>query len=476
MKILMISANVSSEPYAVYPLGMSMIAGALDRAGHDVHQFDFLQAGASLDSVADVIREQRPELIGMSIRNIDSVNMLNEKRYIDTATQIVKKIREETDVKIVIGGSAVSIMPEKIMEAVEADYAIVGEGENLIVEFVEGAERGVYPKARILRLPQMLRGEQFATPLYDPVLMDYYLQQGEIANVQTKRGCTFKCIYCNYPVIEGRTIRAQNAEIVVDTIEMLVDRYDAKHIFFVDSVFNDSEGEYLEVPQAMKRRGLSIPWTGFFKPEGLDEEGVALMVETGFANAEIGADAATEITLKRLAKKYRYPDIVENSAMLKRHGVNSAHFFMFGGPGETEDTVREGIENIRRLENTVSFISIGLRIFPGTPLAKVADQHGLYARDYESLDPIYYIAPGLNVDWLYETLSEGFGDRRHCVFPPHSLNRSLQFLYKLGHSGFLWEMVIPGNEKAKHRRRGHPRQRTESPPPPRFSGAGERSV
>lgn len=455
----MISANVSSEPYAVYPLGMSVIAGALARAGHDVHQYDFLQAGMSLDSVADVIHEQRPQLIGISIRNIDSVNMLNEQRYVETAAHIVEKIRAVTGVKIVIGGSAVSIMPEKIMEAVRADYAIVGEGEALVVDFVRNAERGVYPKESILRVPRMLDGGQFAAPLYDPVLMDFYLQQGRIANVQTKRGCTFKCVYCNYPVLEGKTIRARNADLVVDTVEMLLDRYGVKHIFFVDSVFNDGQGEFLEVPKAMKRRGLSIPWTGFFKPEGLDDESVALMAETGLAHAEVGADAATDITLKRLAKKYRYRDIVENNALLHRHGVHAAHFFMFGGPGETQETVREGIENIRRLENTVSFIAMGLRIFPGTPLAKVADQHGLYARDYQSLDPIYYVAPGLEIDWLYETLSDGFGDLRHCVFPPHALDRSLQFLYKKGHSGFLWELLIPGQER--DRPRGRPRPNDE---------------
>jgi hypothetical protein len=107
MKVLLISANVSSEPYAVYPLGMSMIAGSLERAGHEVHQYDFLRAGMSLDSIADVIRDQAPGLIGMSIRNIDSVNMLNEKRYVETAAQILAKIREVTDVKVVIAGSAV---------------------------------------------------------------------------------------------------------------------------------------------------------------------------------------------------------------------------------------------------------------------------------------------------------------------------------------------------------------------------------
>ena len=171
MKVVLISANVASTPYSVYPLGMSMVAGALCNAGHEVHQFDFFQSGMSMDAVGEMIRDNAPEIIGISIRNIDNVNLLNEKRYIEAAGSIVRRIRQETDVPVVLGGSGFSIIPEVILREVGADYGIVGEGESLMVEFVDNAARGIYPEERCIRASSMLRGVEISSPDYDSRLM-----------------------------------------------------------------------------------------------------------------------------------------------------------------------------------------------------------------------------------------------------------------------------------------------------------------
>jgi hypothetical protein len=71
------------------------------------------------------------------------------------------------------------------------------------------------------------------------------------------------------------------------------------------------------------------------------------------------------------------------------------------------------------------------------------------------LEPVYYIAPGLDKEWLEKTLTDGFAGLRHCVFPPDSLDRSLQFLFKLGHAGFLWDMIIPDQKRVRRRGRRH---------------------
>jgi hypothetical protein len=131
---------------------------------------------------------------------------------------------------------------------------------------------------------------------------------------------------------------------------------------------------------------------------------------------------------------------------------------MFGGPGETRETVLQGIENIRDMEKTVSFIFMGLRILPNTPLARIAQRQGLLSRNHELLEPVYYVAPGLDKEWLRKTLTDGFSDLRHCVFPPDSLDNSLQFLFKLGHAGFLWDMIIPDEKKVRRRWRRHGRE------------------
>lgn len=455
MRVLLVSGNTASTPYSVYPLGLSMVAGSLSSAGHEVRQFDLIHSGLSLDAVADAIRSFLPDVIGISIRNIDNVNLLNEKRYIEVVGDVVRCMREETKAPVVLGGSGFSIMPERILREVGADYGIVGEGEASMLEFVENASRGVFPEERCIRASSTLQGREIPSPKYDVELMEYYLKSGNIAAVQTKRGCTHSCVYCSYPVLEGSVIRCREPEAVVDDIETLVKEHDAGHVFFTDSVFNDDAGHYLDVIREMKRRGMSIPWTAFFKPEGLDDDSVALMKETGLRAAEIGADAATDTTLRKLGKSFRFRDIVESTELFGRHGIGAAHFYMFGCPGETLDTVIEGIENIKSLKKTVSFIYMGLRILPDTPLAKIAKREGLISEGQDLLDPVYYIAPGIDRDWLEKTLTDGFAGLRHCVFPPDLLDSSLAFLYRLGHVGFLWDMVLTKRKRPRGKRKRH---------------------
>lgn len=142
MRILLISSNTEVSPYPVYPLGMGIIAHALTTAGHDVRQFDFLQRGASLDSLGQEISVFNPALIGISIRNIDNVNLVNERYYIGAVQDIVQKIRKHSNARVLLGGAGFSLMPERILRTTGADYGIVGEGERLIVDFVKNAEAG----------------------------------------------------------------------------------------------------------------------------------------------------------------------------------------------------------------------------------------------------------------------------------------------------------------------------------------------
>lgn len=446
MKVMLVSSNVATTPYPVYPLGLSMVAAALETAGFDVVQYDFLRHDQSIDHLLDAIRRSQPDVIGISIRNIDNVNLLNEQRYLDTVHMLISRIKDLTDRPVVLGGAGFSILPELILEETGADFGIVGEGEELMVTLVGDLARGHRPKQRCLRAGNRLVGAEIPSATYDPRIFEFYLKSGNLASVQTKRGCTHKCVYCSYPSLEGCNIRLRDPVKVVDDIENLVQVQHAKYLFFVDSVFNDDAGAYLEIVQEMKRRHLHVPWTAYFKPDGLDDATLELLKETGLKAAEIGADAATDVTLKRLGKDFRFEDVRRNNALFTKHGIATAHFYMFGGPGETPETVRQGIENIISLEHTVSFMFMGIRILPGTPLAHLARKQGFFHDDSDLLDPIYYIAPEVDQAWLEHTLTEGFKGHRHCVFPPDALDSSLQFLHKLGFSGSLWDVLLPSEK------------------------------
>jgi lipid biosynthesis B12-binding/radical SAM protein len=449
MKVLLISANVTLSPYPIYPLGVSMVAAALSKAGHEVQQTDFLVLNSSLEAISNDVEQFKPDLIGISVRNIDNVNLMNEQYYIQNVRNIVSTIRLRTDVKVLLGGSGFSLIPDLILQETGADYGIIGEGEALAVEFANNAEQGIYPRERIIGPASRLPGGSIKSALYDDQLVEFYLRSGNIASIQTKRGCAYKCVYCTYPLLEGTELRRREAREVVDDIELLRDKYKIKYIFFVDSVFNDNEGAYLDVVHEMLHRDISIPWTGFIKPGGLTDEIVERMKKTGFAAAEVGADAACDTTLKKMGKNFSFQDVLECNDLFARHGIATSHFFMFGGPGETKETVHEGIRNILGLQKCVSFIFMGIRILPDTPLARIAINENIISASDGLLKPTYYISPALEKKWLEETLTHAFAGERRCLFPPDSMETSLRMLHKLGYNGPLWDMLISGERTRK---------------------------
>jgi radical SAM superfamily enzyme YgiQ (UPF0313 family) len=202
----------------------------------------------------------------------------------------------------------------------------------------------------------------------------------------------------------------------------------------------------------MRRRHIVVPWTAFFRPSGLNDEKVLMMKQTGLAAAEIGADAPTDTTLRGLGKSFSFDDVVECNDLFARNDISSSNYFMFGCPGETQNTVDEGIENITKLQNTVSFIFMGIRIIKATPLASIAISEGLLTPNQNLLTPVYYIAPGLDRRWLEKTLRDAFKGTKRCVFPPDSLDRSLQLMHSLGYAGSIWDILIPKKEKSNRRR------------------------
>ena len=441
MKVLMVSSNIAISPYPLYPLGCSMVASALINAGHEVRQFDFLQQNTSFESLETEITNFAPDLIGISIRNIDNVNLLNEQRYIKDVKKIVAKIREVSSSKVVLGGAGFSLIPELILKETGADYGIVGEGESLMVDFAEKAAKGMFPGQRLMGPETRLSGLEIPSAKYDGELMKFYLKSGSIASVQTKRGCTHKCIYCSYPLLEGSSIRSRDPVSVVDDIELLQQKHGVKYIFFIDSVFNDNEGSYLEVLKEMQRRKVYIYWTAFFRPTDLDDETISLMKETGLIAAEIGSDAACDATLKKIGKGFTFQDIVNCNNMFRRHGIATAHFYMFGGPGETKETVLEGIENINKLNGCVVFVYMGIRILPYTALAGLAVAEKIISPEDGLLEPVYYLSQDIDKQWLEETLTQVFKRVKHCIFPPDSMDDKLKLLHKLGYSGPIWDML-----------------------------------
>lgn len=455
-RILLVSANLTVDPFPVYPLGMSMVAADLIARGHTVEQFDLLAAGGSEAVFSERIRTGRPDFLGISVRNLDTCDSLSDVDYAVTVRRLVEIARSTTEVPIILGGAAFSIVPEEMLACSGADYGVVGEGEVLVADLIEALNKGCKIPRILLRSSPPLAVRDIASPLFDPELVAFYQERSGLLNLQTKRGCPFHCLYCNYPVLEGSLYRPRDPRAVVEDLARARSRFGSTRFFFADSVFNDPDGHHMEIVEEILRRDLDLEWTCYIRPKGINREDLHLMKRAGLRAAELGTDAATDRTLEGLAKGFTFGDVIQNNEVFLAEELPCAHFVMFGGPGETEVTVLEGLANLDRLRHTVIFASSGIRIFPNTPLQKLAEKQGILAPG-DSLRPsTFYFAPGLDPGRLNATLQSGFRGRRNRFFPPERGRERMGVLQRMGFRGQIWDTLIrfpekpsPGTELAR---------------------------
>ena len=453
-KIFLLSSNITVEPYAVYPLGMAVVASALKARGHDVCQFDFLAAGRSESRLWKSLNEFSPDFVGISLRNIDNVDSLTPQSdwYLPQTKRLVEQIRAETTVPVIIGGPAFSIMPEDILDFIGADYGIVGEGEHRLCDLIEALAQGE-PVSRIAKgNGNPLNGTAMASPCWDANLIRFYVERSGLVNLQTKRGCPHKCNYCSYPQLEGNRLRVKKPQEAVDEIQQAKEAFGVQTICFTDSVFNDIAGHYLEVAEELLRRNLNIHWHGFFRPQGIGSKDLNLLKRSGLSAVEVGTDAPSNTTLIGLTKSFSFAEVIEFNKACIREEIPAAHFIIFGGPDETMETVREGLDTIQKLENCVVFAFSGIRILPGTGLHERAVRDGVVDPDASLLKPVYYFSPEINPDVMNSTIKTAFHGRRNRVFPPSESFIRIAAMNRFGYRGLLWDKLISFTQAAERSR------------------------
>ncbi len=438
-RCLLISTNRVTTPYPVYPLGVAHLLGALRAAGHEARHYDVM-ANAGLDGLAGLLADYNPELIGLSIRNLDTVDSTAPDAFMDPVQETMRFIRARHGAPVVLGGPAFSIMPEAVLAFLAADYGVVGEGENLLPWLAGELAAGRLPTEKILRSP--------ADPcpwrpvVYDQPTADFYLAWGGMLNVQTKRGCPYRCAYCSYPTLEGKAYRFREPKQVAEEVIRAGREHGAKYIFFTDSVFNDVRGHYLEVAEALIQAGNTVPWCAFFRPQHLTGEGMALMKRAGLSAMEIGSDAGSDETLAAMQKDFTFAEVIAANEMAVAAGVPCAHFIIFGGPGETKATLAKGLANVEQLTNSVVFAFTGIRVLPGTAIHQRAIAEGVMAADQPLLAPFFYFSPELAEAELDATLKEAWRGRLDRIYPSSVMQERITHLHRKGHVGPLWDMLI----------------------------------
>lgn len=454
MRILLISANKEKNPYPVAPLGLAYLSGVLIKEGHDVRILDFCFIEDFEEALRETVEEFSPELIGISIRNVDNLTYPLSISYLPFIRSITKTLKAITDVTIILGGSGFSIFPEEIMEYLDLDMGVVGEGEM--------AMKGLAGRESLENIPNLIfrKGDRFCRNLMKPI-EDFgrpfrggidnegYLKWGGMGNIQTKRGCPFNCTYCTYPLIDGKEMRLRDPEEIGKEIEFMSGEYGIDHIFFVDDIFNYPMEHAKAICRKIIKRRLDFRWTAFCNPSFISPTLFHLMKDAGCQGIEFGTDSLSEPVLKNLRKSFSPENVASACEVSRNAGLEVAHYIIFGGPGETQETIKETFERLDRLNPTAVIAMIGIRVYPGTPIEAMSRRDCFLKRGamiengkVNGLEPLFYLSSEENT--LIEMVREHAISRPNWVVPGLDIrSRGEDFikLRKMGKRGPLWDLL-----------------------------------
>jgi len=427
MKVLLISVITENLYMTVLPLGAAYIAAAAQDAGHDVKMLS-LRSGEDdyLEILKNEVNGFRPRVIGISMRNVDDQTMKDTVFLLEPVKEVVKTCRDLSDATLVLGGAGYSIFPDSALAYTGADMGIRGEGEASFVMLLDRLANEKEPlDVPGLYLPE--KGLQ-SKPIFPRSLDDYTMPLPNIhleipedspddpiwMPIQTRRGCPMDCSYCSTSAIEGRHLRKHSPEKVVENIKQYV-AAGVNHFFFVDNTFNFPASYAEALCDLIISEQLDIKSRCIVYPSRIDAGLVGKMAKAGFREVSLGFESGSDVVLRSFNKRFSVKEVRRISKLFKKENIFQMGFLLLGGPGETKATVLESLKFVDDLSLDLVKLSIGIRIYPNTPLAERAIQEGKIASHDDLLRPRFYVVEEIR-EWLYETVTAWATDRPNWMF------------------------------------------------------------
>jgi radical SAM superfamily enzyme YgiQ (UPF0313 family) len=418
MRVLLVNTNLMKPPVA--PIGLDYLADSIRAAGHEPRLLDLCFSDGIEKDITAAAGSFEPDVIGVSVRNTDDCYFASGAFFLPGIRDVVASLRRASDAPIVMGGVGFSVMPEAVMDFCGADLGIAGEGEEAFVRLLEALRT----KSGLAEVAGLIWREKGALRRNPPVdsLLDLlpsrtrslvdnrrYFREGGQAGFETKRGCAMTCLYCADPVSKGRRVRLRSPRLVVKELQALLGQ-GIDHFHTCDCEFNLPVEHAREICQAIidSKVGERIRWYAYCAITPFDEDTALLFKRAGCAGIDFGADSGNLGMLRRLGRPFDPEDILQTARCCRTAGIPFMYDLLIGGPGETRESVRETIDLMRRAEPDCVGVSLGIRVYDGTPIADfVRSQgdmtlnqalHGAKEDNPQFLRPVFYLSPDIGED------------------------------------------------------------------------------
>lgn len=318
-------------------------------------------------------------------------------------------------VKVILGGGAVSVFYEQLGKLLPKGTIIsVGEGENLIEKVLKGdsiiEERcylaGQKPRNKLIHEQPSGTIKTACNYKYIKSIwaeFDWYIEGGDYyVGVQTKRGCPHNCCFCVYGVVEGKKVRVNPVNEIIEEMKQLYEM-GVRGFWFTDAQFIPTKNHIQDAKlllQAIKDQGWTdLKWAAYIRADNIDRELAQLMVETGMSYFEIGITSGSQELVRKMQLAYNLKTVLENCRMLVEAGFRNhvSVNYSFNVFDETPNTIKQTIAYHRELENIFgkglvdpAIFFIGLQ--PHTLLEKYALENNILKPSYNPMSMMPWTA------------------------------------------------------------------------------------
>lgn len=355
------------------PLGIGYISSYLKSKGWETKIIDGLNLNLSNDEIVEIC--QNYDIVGITCLS---------DFYLETL-DLCKKLKAHNKI-VVLGGVHPTVLPQETLEESGADYIIVGEGEiafdkllNFLTQNKIPNIPGIYYKGKdnVEKSELVCNLDDLPFPDWEQIDPRFYqkaphgalIKNYPVAPIMTTRGCPYQCKFCASPRFWGQRLRFRSPENVIQEIEFLVNKFGVKEIHFEDDNLTLRREHVVKICNLILEKKIKISWAtpNGIRADRVDEELLKLMKRAGCYFVVFGVESGNQEILENINKSETLEDIERAVKMANKIGFLTQGFFIFGLPGETEETVKKTIEFAKKLPlDRAQFLILDL--LPGSAL------------------------------------------------------------------------------------------------------------
>lgn len=371
MHIIFITPASTLRRFPVYRLGSRfyghpnaitgplILGGILKKAGHTVEVYEELNGRLPL----------RKCLEKADVFCIYTMTSTAPRAY-----ELAEIIHACSDAKVIIGGIHASALPEEA--AGYADHVIVGEGESVILDTVEG------------RLTDKIIRTEPPADLDVLPLPDYSILKTncDSANVMTTRGCTYRCTFCTTSRMFA-PYRQRSVDSVIEEIR-IYKKMGFQYMNFEDDNFTADKEHAKEICRRMIAENLIFRETFFFGRTDMaeDEELMMLLEQAHLNRVLIGIESLNETALEQIHKGQHRDDIVRAAKACREHKIRLIASLVLGIDADSRDDIRRAVRFAKELD-AYQLQPAVLTPYPGTPVMKQFQaENRMLVPDWEQFD------------------------------------------------------------------------------------------